>query len=404
VPKKVLVSTVERAWRARQASALGVTGTAGIDLDWPAVIARKDRLVASWTEGGDERLARQGIAVLRGRAAFTGPHELTVDGRRVTAERVVVATGSSPARPPIPGIEHALDSTGLLALTTRPARLVVVGGGAIGMELGFCFARAGTRVTVLQSGSAVLPAVDYEARQALLALAAEAGLTAVTGVKVQRIGADRTVEAEVGGATERFPADVVLVATGRPGNVAGLGLEAAGVAVERSAVKVDEFRQSITAPHVYAAGDVAGQHQHTPVAWYEGKLAAENALSKARKARKAVDYSVFPTTMFTIPALAQVGLTEAEADRRGLRATVHRAAYRDGTAAAVADETEGLMKVVAERGTGRLLGVHILGAEAEALIHVAAVAMRGGLGRADLAGMHYVFPTIAGALFDLMGD
>jgi pyruvate/2-oxoglutarate dehydrogenase complex dihydrolipoamide dehydrogenase (E3) component len=401
VPKKVLVSTVDLAWRARRAGTLGVTGTAGLGLDWGAIVARKDRLVASWTEGSDERLARQGIAVLRGRAAFDGPHELTVDGRRVTAERVVVATGSSPARPPIPGVEHALDSTRLLDLTARPARMVVIGGGAIGMEFGFAFARAGTRVTVLQGGPAVLPAADDEVRQALLALAPGAGLEVLTSVQVRRIGADRTVEGEVGGALRRFPADVVLVATGRPGNVAGLGLEAAGVAVERSAVKVNEFCQSTTAAHVYAAGDVSGHHQHTPVAWYEGKLAAENALSASRR---AVDYSVFPTTMFTIPALAQVGLTEGEARRRGLRVTVHRGAYADGTAAAIRDETEGLMKVVAEEGSGRLLGVHILGAEAEALVHVAAVAMRAGLTRADLAGMHYVFPTVAGALFDLMSD
>jgi pyruvate/2-oxoglutarate dehydrogenase complex dihydrolipoamide dehydrogenase (E3) component len=397
----VLVSTVELAWRARRADALGATGTAGIGLDWGAVIARKNRLVERWTEGQPERLARQGITVLRGRAAFRGPHELSVDGRRVTADRVVLATGSSPGRPPVEGLEHAIDSTGLLELTTRPARLVVIGGGAIGMELGFAFARAGTRVTVLQAGPAVLPAADEELRQALVALASAAGLDVHTGVAVRRIGADRTVEAEVGGAARRFPADVVLVATGRPGNVAGLGLEAAGVAVERSAVKVNEFCQSTTAAHVYAAGDVTGRHQHTPAAWYEGKLAAQNALSETRR---AVDYRIFPTTIFTIPALAQVGLAEAEARRRGLRVTVHRSAYEDATAAAVRDETEGLMKVVAEEGSGRLLGVHILGAGAEDLIHVAAVAMRGGLTRADLAGMHYVFPTVAGALFDLMSD
>jgi len=396
----VLVSTVELAWRARRAGALGVTGAAGVDLDWGAIIARKNRIVASWSEGKEAGLARQGIAVLRGHARFVGSHEVEVGDRRITAERVVVATGSSPERPPIEGIERALTSAELLERTTRPERMAVIGGGVIAMELSFAFGRAGTRVTVL-ARSHVLPAVDEDLRAALMGLAPEARVTVQTGVRVTRVAADHTVEAEIEGRVERFPADVVLVAAGRSPNVTGLGLDAAGVALERGGVKVNEFRQSPSAPHVYAAGDATGLHQHTPVAWYEGKLTAENAL---RGNHRAVDFGVFPTTVFTIPALAQVGLTEAEARRRGLRAAVSRVPFEDSSAAAVRDETEGLVKVVWEEGTGRLLGVHILGAGAEDLIHIASVAMRGGLTRRDLAAMHYVFPTIAGSVFDAMWD
>ncbi len=397
----MLVSTVELAWRARRGAELGLSGTAGVGLDWGAIIARKNRLVAGWSEGKDASLERQGIAVLRGRATFVGPHELRIGDRRVTAERVVIATGSSPGRPPIEGIEHALTSAELLERTTLPERMVVIGGGMIGMELGFAFGRAGARVSVLQAGPRVLPPVDDEVRAALVALAPEAGLEIHPHAKVTRIAADRTVEAEVGGRTRRFPADVVLVATGRPPNIAGLGLEAAGVGVERGAVQVNEFRQSPTAPHVYAAGDVTGQHQHTPVAWYEGTLVAENALQGNHR---AADFRVFPTAVFTIPALAQVGLTEAEARRQGIMIAVTRAPFEDSSAAAVRAETEGLVKVVAEAGTGRILGVHILGPGAEDLVHIAAVAIRGGLRREDLAGMHYVFPTLAGSLFDAMGE
>lgn len=393
---------MELAWRARRAGELGVTGTVDLGLDWGAVIARKNRLVAEWSAGKDRSLERQGIAVLRGHAIFRGPHELEVGGRRVTAERVVIATGSAPARPPIPGIEHAVTSDELLDRTTLPGRMVVIGGGMIGMELGFAFARAGTRVSVLQSGPQVLPpVVDDDLRGALLALAPEAGLDVRTGARVTRIAADRTVEAEIAGRAERFPADVVLVATGRPPNTTGLGLEAAGVAVERGGVKVNEFRQSPTAPHVYAAGDVTGQHQHTPVAWYEGRLVAENAL---KGNHRAVDFRVFPTAVFTIPALAQVGLTETAARREGLRVAVSRAPFEDSSAAAVRNEAEGLVKVVSEESSGRVLGVHILGSGAEDLIHIAAAAMRGGLTRQDVAAMHYVFPTLAGSVFDAMGD
>lgn len=395
----MLVSTVELAWRARRAAELGLAGAEGVRLDWGAIIARKNRLVASWSEGKDTGLERQGIAVLRGRARFRGPHEVEVGDRRVTAERLVIATGSTPSRPPLDGIEHTLTSAELLEVTSLPERLLVIGGGMIGMEFGFAFGRAGTRVTVLQAGPHALPPVDDELRAALVALAPDAGVEIHTGARVTRITAGRTVEAEIGGRVRRFEADLVLVSTGRLPNTAALGLDAAGIAVERGAVKVNEFRQSTSAPHVYAAGDVTGQHQHTPAAWYEGALAAENAL---RGNHRAVDFRLFPTTVFTIPALAQVGLTEAEARRQGFRVTVSRAPFEDSSAAAIRLETEGLVKVVADEETDKLLGVHILGPHAEDLIHTAATAMRGELRRKDLAGMHYVFPTLAGSVFDAM--
>ena len=396
----MLVSTVELAWRAGKAGELGIRGTEGIGLDWSAVIGRKNRLVASWSEGKKpEALEQQGITVLRGRARFAAPHDIAVDGRRVTAERIVLATGSAPVRPPIEGIERGLTSDQLLDQTTLPGRLVVIGGGAIGMELGFAFGRAGSRVTVLQSGDHVIPSADGEVRDALLALAGEAGLDIRTGARVSRIAPGLTVEAEVGGRGERFAADTVLVATGRRPNTADLGLESAGVELERDAVRVNEFRQSTSAPHVYAAGDATGSHQHTPAAWYEGQLVAENAL---RGNRRAVDFAVFPTATFTIPALAQVGLTEAAARQRGGRVAVGRAPFADSSAAGVRGETEGLVKAVFDEPTGRLLGVHVLGPNAEDLIHIAAVAMRAGLTRGDLAGMHYVFPTLAGSVFDAM--
>jgi pyruvate/2-oxoglutarate dehydrogenase complex dihydrolipoamide dehydrogenase (E3) component len=395
----VLVSTVELAWRARKAGELGIRGTEGIGLDWSAVIARKNRLVAAWSEGKPEALEQQRVAVLRGRARFVGPHEVTVDGRRVTAERIVLAMGSAPVRPPIEGIERGLTSDQLLERTTLPGRLVVIGGGAIGMELGFAFGRAGSRVTILQSGDHVLAAADGEMRDALLALAPDAGLAIRTGARVSRIAPDLTVEAEVGGRPERFPADVVLVATGRSPNTADLGLELAGVALERGAVRVNEFRQSTSAPHVYAAGDVVGSHQHTPAAWYEGQLAAENAV---RGNRRAADFTVFPTAIFTIPALAQVGLTEETARQQAGHVAVGRAPFADSSAAGVRQETEGLVKAVFDEPTGRLLGVHVLGPGAEDLVHVGAVAIRAGLTRDDLAGMHYVFPTLAGSVFDAM--
>lgn len=395
----MLVSTVELYWRARKSGGLGITGVEALGLDWGAIVERKDRLVASWSKGKDRSLEKEGIAVLRGQARFLGPRRLRVGEQTVTAEKVVIATGSAPRRPPIAGVERAITSDELIHLKTLPLRMVVVGGGLIGMEFGFCFARAGTRVTVLQAGPQVLPGVDDEMREVLLTIGREGGMEFRMNVKVARIAEDRVVEAEVNGAPERFPADVVLLATGRPPNVGGLNLEAAGVELGRGGVKVNEYLQSPTAPDVYAAGDVTGRHQHTPVAWYEGAIAAENAL---KGNRKAVDYRFLPTAVFTLPALAQIGLTEREARASHPRVEVNRAPLRHNPAAGVRDETEGLVKVIHEEASGRLLGVHVLGAGAEDLIEIAAAAMRGGLTRAEVGAMHYVFPTLGGAIFDAM--
>ncbi len=395
----MLVSTVELFWRAKHAGALGLTGTGGLGLDWPAIIARKDEMVQSGSKGTRRSLEKQGIAILEGRARFLGPSEVEAGGRKVTAEKFIIATGSSPARPALEGVEHTITSDELLDLKTLPERMVVIGGGIIGMELGFCLARAGARVTILQRGPHVLPGVDDEMREALVSIGREAGIEFYTNVSVKRVAPDRAVEAEVDGAAQRFPADVVLLAAGRPPNTGHLELDKAGAPLERGAVKVNEYLQSTGAAHIYAAGDVAGRHQHSPVAWYEGQIAAHNA----RKGNeRKVDFSLLPTAVFTIPGLAQVGLTEAEARRQGLAVKVNRSPMKHNPAAGVRNETEGLVKVVYEEKTDRVLGVHVLGAHAEDLIQIAAAAMRGGLTQAEVGAMHYVFPTLGGAVFDAM--
>jgi glutathione reductase (NADPH) len=326
---------------------------------------------------------------------------LVVDGRNFSADKIVIATGSKPARPAIPGAELGITSDELLHLKRQPKELVVVGGGFIGLEFGFALAWAGTKVTILQSGPQIAPALDEEIREILLAAAKQAGMTIKTNVKVKGIAAGKNVEAEVDGHAEKFAADEVLLATGRPSNVEPLNPSAAGIELDRGAVKVNDYLQSVSAPHVYAVGDAAGKHQHSPVAWYEGPIAAHNAL-KGNEQR--VDFSVFPSAIFTIPAIGQVGLTEKEALGRGLKAKVSKLSYDSNPAAGVRAETEGLVKIVYEEGTERILGAHVIGAHAEDIVQIAAVAIKGGLKKSAVAAMHYVFPTIGGAIFDTMAS
>lgn len=297
------------------------------------------------------------------------------------------------------GVWITISSDDLIHLKEQPGRLVVVGGGFIGLEFGFALARAGSKVTILQSAPQIGPALDDEIRDLLLKIAQDAGINVLTNVEVRGISRDKTVEAQVAGKPQSFPADQVLLATGRPSNVSPMDPQATGVEVERSAVKVNEYLQSVSAPHIYAVGDAAGKHQHSPVAWYEGPIAAHNAL---RGNERKVDFSIFPCAIFTIPAIGQVGLTEKEALHRGLKIKVSKLTYDHNPAAGVRNETEGLVKVICEEPTDRILGLHVIGAHAEDLVQIAAVGMRAGLRKSELGAMHYVFPTLGGAVFDAM--
>ena len=400
VPKKILVSTIELYWRTKRAGPLGLTGVESLSTDWAAITARKDQIVNSSSYDTKSLLEHQGITVFQGSPKFTGKHEITIGDQIVTAEKFVIATGSSPARPSIKGIEHAITSDEFLDLKALPERMVVIGGGLISMEFGFCLARAGVKVTILERGSAVLPTVDDEMRDELIEIGKEAGMEFHTNASVQRILKDKTVDATVNGTIENFPSGLVLAATGRTPNVSNLDLEVLGVKLDRRGIEVNEYLQSTSAPHVYAAGDVIGKSQHTPVAWYEGPIAAQNAL-KGNKNK--IDLSLLPTVVYTIPSLGQVGFTEAETRNGGYKFAIKRFPFAFSPAF-ISDETEGLVKIIYEEVTERLLGVHVLGARAEDIIQIAAVAMRGRLTLTDLGTMHHAFPTISEAFFWACAD
>ena len=395
------MSTIELFTRARHAKDLGIKGTESLALDWSAVIARKDAIVKSWSIGKNATPEKLGVPVLRGHARFTSLHEISVNDKAHSADKFIIATGSEPARPQIPGAEYAITSDDLIHLNEQPARMVVIGGGFIGLEFGFALAWAGTKVTILQSGPEIAPALDPEIRAILLESADKAGITVKTNVKVTRIGSDKTVETEIGGRAATYSADQVLLATGRPSNVAPLNPKAANIELDQTAVKVNEYLQSVSAPHIYAVGDSAGKRQQSPVAWYEGPIAAHNAI---KGNERKVDFSVFPTAIFTIPAVGQVGLTEAEALKRGIKAKTSRLPYEQNPAAGVRNETDGMVKVVYEEETERILGVQVIGAHAEDTIQIAAMAMNGGLKKSQIAAMHYVFPTFGGAIFDTLAS
>lgn len=377
------------------AAVLGIeVGPARADL--ARVKARKDELTKpqpQWVED----LREAGFATYDGSAAFLDPHTLRVGDRELEAERVLVASGSRTAVPPIDGIDDVdwLDHVSALELTDVPESLLVLGGGAVGLELGQCFARFGSRVTIVDALERISPRSDADATRELHAALEDEGIEIVTSTfvsRVERAGDDvlATLAPRDGSEPRTLRVARVLLTSGRVPNVEELNLERAGVERSRLGIVVDE-RMRTTAEGVWAAGDVTGVLQFTPIAQYQARVAVEDMFSP-NGAR--ADYSALPTSIFTDPELAGIGLTEEEARDQGLEletvthplASVQRAAYTNST--------RGLYKVVFERGSRRLLGVHVVARGASDIVQGLAVAIRLGATVDDLARAHHAFPTL----------
>lgn len=395
IPTKALVRSAEIAHLVRRARSFGVFLESGFAVDLAAVMDRKERIVGKIIERMERGMrANERLTIMRGAARFRGPQELEVDGQSLTAKRVVLATGSRPTAPPIPGLAEAgyITSDEIVYLRRLPSRLVVIGGGALGLEFAQMFARFGSRVTVLERLPQLLPTEDADIAEVVeRALLAE-GLTVRTGANVTEVVLDdgsRVVCAVTDGVEERFPADEILVATGRGPNVEGMDLETVGVEFDRRGVRIDaELRTK--APWAWAAGDVTGGLMFTHVAVYEGTIAAQNAVADDHY---TVDYTAAPRAVFIDPEVAAVGLTEAQARETGkpIRVGVHP--YSSIGRARVTEETEGLIKFVVDEESRRILGLHIAGAHAGELVHQGILAMNGGLTTDAFLDSIFIHPT-----------
>jgi len=351
------------------------------------------------TEDGPA-LRREGIEFLTGRAAFATAEEIVVDGRRVRARRMVLATGSHPAVPPIPGLRDVayLTNENVFELDAQPQHLAVLGGGVIGCELAQTFARLGTQVTVVEGAERLLPREDSDASAVVARVFAAEGIDVRTGAPVTEVR-----ETVVGGvelvldAGPAVTADAVLVALGRAPVTDDLSLADAGVQVdERGAVRTDA-RLMTTAVGIFAAGDVTGRLPFTHAAYAMGRLAARNALLR----RKApFDTRAVPWVTFTSPEVARVGLTEAEAAERHRDARVAYLPMSELDRAITAGRTEGFVKIVAgprqllgNLAGGRVLGATIVADRAGEMIQEIALAMRTGAFTGRLAQTVHAYPS-----------
>ena len=388
VPSKALLRAGEAAHRARSAGFPGIQAR-GAEVDFAEVARARDALVSALRQRKyREVLEAAGVALMQGRARFTAPDRLEVDGEPLAARAYLVATGAEPVRPPIPGLEEGRVWTYLNATTARerPESLVVIGAGAVGLELALAYRRLGSRVVVLEAQDRILPGEDEELTALLRGYLEAEGLQIVTGVRVERIAGG-----EVRTTGGLYEGERVLVATGRRARTRGLGLEDAGVELDAAGfVRVDAALRTSN-PRVLAAGDVAGLPQFVYVAAQSGRVAAQNALG----AGATLDLAAVPRVTFTDPALAAVGLGEAEARARhgeGVRtATLDLA---DLPRALAAFDTRGRFKIVVD-ADGRVLGLHVLAPEAGDVIAEGALAVRLGLGYRELIETYHPYLTLA---------
>jgi pyruvate/2-oxoglutarate dehydrogenase complex dihydrolipoamide dehydrogenase (E3) component len=394
IPTKALVHAARTYKKMRTADFFGLPVLEKA-ADYKNVKAFKDRIVSGLTPGRDKKLTDAGIQLFRGIARFNSPHEVAVGDEVIRAEKIIITTGSMPAVPPIPGLKEAGYITNIEALELEhvPQKLAVIGGGPIGIEFAQIFSSFGSRVHIYEAGERILAVEDEEVSGAATELFAKQGITVSAAVKISEVKAGKSGKALVtqipGGQPQTEEFDELLVATGRKPNIDSLNLAAAGVPTTRQGITVDAFMHT-GVPHIWAAGDAAGPPLFTYLAWPQGETAGTNAVQNKPREFKP---DVLPRATFCDPEIASVGMTEQQAREKGFKIKIGRFNYADLTRSIIADEKDGFIKIVVDGDSGRILGAHILGAEASSLIHELAAAMSAGMTAKAVGDTVHSYPT-----------
>ncbi|HUJ98748.1 MAG TPA: glutathione-disulfide reductase [Stellaceae bacterium] len=391
VPKKLLVYGAQFADAFAEAPGFGWTLAPPVH-DWAALIAAKNREIDRLEGVYRDLLRNSGVRLFEGRAVLVDPHTVEIAGQRITAANILIATGAHPVMPAIPGIEHAITSNEALDLPRLPRRIVIVGGGYIAVEFAGIFHGLGAEVTLVIRGEELLTGFDDDLRVGLAQELRRRGLeirarTQVTRIEKRAHGFDLTTA-----QGETLSADLVMYATGRRPNTRGIGLEEAGVVLnEEKAVAVDEWSRT-SLQHIYAIGDVTDRLNLTPVAIAEGRALAETLFN--RNPIK-IDHENVATAVFSQPPIGTVGLTEAEARRRYGAVDIYCTRFRPMKHTLSGREERTLMKLVVDRQSDRVLGCHMLGADAPEIIQGLAIAITCGATKRQFDRTIGIHPTAA---------
>ena len=399
VPKKLLVYASRYSYEFEEAAAFGWT-IKGAKFDWPTLVANKDKEIARLEAAYRATLTRNKVEIVDTRAVVEDPHTLRLlsTAARVRAKHILVATGGHPVMPEIPGIELAISSNEAFFLEKFPRRIMIQGGGYVGLEFACVFAGLGAQVTLVHRGDELLRGFDDDVRHHVRVEMEARGIQILlnhTVAAIEKKGRILSATLSDGAAHE---VDQVMFATGRRPNTAGIGLETAGVALDaRGAVAVDaESRSSV--PSIYAIGDVTDRLQLTPVAIREGHAFADSVFGNKPW---TTDHKDVPTSVFSEPEIGVVGETEAEAKKSGRQIDIYRTSFRPLKATMSGRATTVLIKAVVDRESDRVLGVHIVGEGAAEMIQMVAIAVKMGVRKADLDATVALHPTSAEELVTL---
>jgi pyruvate/2-oxoglutarate dehydrogenase complex dihydrolipoamide dehydrogenase (E3) component len=397
MPTKALLYASEVMHLASHPEMWGIR-TEGVSFDFARVMARKDAVIKDFAEHRVGQLTGGKFQFIRAHAQFRDPHTLELsNGKTLTARNFIIATGSVIKPSPLPAVNdlNCLTSDSALKLNAIPKSMIVLGGGAVAVEFAQFFARFGVQVTLIQRSRHVLQEFDTDAAIELENVFGRAGISVFTDTKLvaaRRLGEWKEVAFDHAGRTVRLQAKEILYALGRIANVAGLGLERAGVQLEYTRIATNANMQT-SVPHIYAVGDCTGLHEIVHIAIQQGELAAHNIAHPGQP--RQMDYRLLSEVIFTEPQIASVGLTEKGAHVRGVPFAVAKYPFRDHGKSIIMNAMDGFVKLLADPLSGEILGGACVGPMGGELIHEIIVAMARRMTVHDLAATPHYHPTLA---------
>ncbi|MGA7842716.1 MAG: mercuric reductase [Candidatus Acidiferrales bacterium] len=403
-PTKTMVASAQVAHYARDAARWGVRAS-DVSVDMPAVVARKNRVVENGRKGVQKRIdARPGVKLVHGHAKFIGPHQVQVGAEVLESEKIFIDTGTRPAIPQIQGLDTVpfLTNATIMELQAVPEHLIVLGGGYIGLEFGQIFRRFGSRVTIVHNGERILPREDPDITSALQRALEAEGIVLRTNIAtklVENRNGAITLTLESGGRSESLQGSHLLVATGRKPNTDDLGLAAAGVLTDAHGYIKVNGRMETNVPGIWALGDVKGGPAFTHISYNDYQIAYANII-EGKNLSTANRY--LPYALFTDPQLGRVGITETEARASGRKFKMGTFPMSSVSRAVERDETAGLMKIIVDAQSDRILGAAILGSEGGETVQILGAMIWADAPYTVLKGAVYIHPTMAEGFFGLM--
>lgn len=402
IPTKALLHSSDVLAEVKNCKALGIEVEGEVTFKYKKMAKRKDKVVKQLRSGVEALVTGHGAEIVRGEAVMSGPDTFRVGEEDFRADKIILATGSVPASVPIPGADllGVMNSDGVLALEECPESVTIIGGGVIGVEFATLFSNLGKKTAIIEMMPSVLYGNDPDVCQTITGLLRDKGVEIHTGAKVCEIRKGLTVIYEEDGETAGISSEIVVIATGRKPESAGLNLAAAGVQVNsRGFVEVNDFLET-NVENIYAIGDLTGKIQLAHVASAQGLVAAHNAAGD----RRIMDYSAVPSCIYTTPEIACVGMTEEQAKAAGITVKTGRFNVSGNGRSLAINCSDGFAKVVCDADTGRVIGCHIVAPGATEMIAEATLAIQNGLTVEQLANTIHAHPTVSEIIMEAAHD